>query len=794
MTRYFFIVIFILISTQFKAQLSETIRVEESDLSFSRMEEFDCVTWEKSSEFTEQVSAPKLPVIIESFVIPFDAQVTNIDVVVKGKNLLNRSLLIVPVDPLISIGNDYATSSLKPDGDIYNSSLAYPTENVKIISDVYEHGYHVVTVEVCPFEYVPLNKALSLLDLTFTINYMQSRGVIEYPQYQSSKSANRAYRFVYSKVKNKQDMNRFSNQRTGIISNESLNINERSLGVSNTIVNIIPEYLIVTNNELKSTFQRLADWKTKKGVPTIVMTIEEVQEQNEGCDLAEKIRNYLKKCRQNWGDDFFVLLGGDTNIIPPRMATNGPDRNDYRYGEYKNDSTIRAQDLYYTALDGNWNMNNNHIYNEYYQFLNPNTGKNVIVNIDQADFGRDIYLGRAPVKNISEAENFVNKVLIYEKANTNIDYSYVLNTLNVDAFIDKNENTGYLRDDARSSIDGYYSSYFRLHPWFLFDHYNCTCNKHLQYVTNSRGEELNKNNFMAALQNGGNSGLNHFHLVYHMDHSSPRGMGASSLDKNEAIYNMDVDQLINGNYLQIVLSSGCEPATFNEDCIAEHFINNPNGGAVAYIGNADRGWSNEYFRLDSLLIALYSDKLVYHNLGYVFQYTIGKRDNNNCRLTLLGDPEMPVWTAVPQTLNVSVTPNAITNGENTISIQINNLPVNQEALVCLMKEGEGYSTLTINDRAVHSFTFTPYTSGVVDVTVTTNNFRPFETTIPVSVSSKAVLHISDLVFDDDKQGDSNGDSDKQLDAGETIELSVTLKNEGSAASDIVTGELICSSP
>lgn len=51
------------------------------------------------------------------------------------------------------------------------------------------------------------------------------------------------------------------------------------------------------------------------------MTIEEVQEQNEGCDLAEKTRNYLKKCRQNWGNDFFVLLGGDTNIIPERMAS-----------------------------------------------------------------------------------------------------------------------------------------------------------------------------------------------------------------------------------------------------------------------------------------------------------------------------------------------------------------------------------------------------------------------------------------------------------------------------------------
>lgn len=797
MTRYFFVAMFILISIQLKAQLSETICVEESELSFSRVEEFDCVIWNKSSEFTEQVNAPKLPVIIESFVIPFDAQVVNIGVVVKRKNLLNENLLIVPVEPPISIGDDFSTLSLNPDGAIYNSSLAYPAENVKIISDVYEHGYHVVTVEICPFEYIPLNKTLSLLDLTFTINYIQSRGVTEYPQYQSSKSANRAYRFVYSKVKNKQDMNRFSNQRIGIISNESLNMNERSLGISNAIVNIIPEYLIVTNNELKPIFQRLANWKTKKGIPSVVTTIEEVQVQNEGCDLAEKIRNYLKKCRQNWGDDFFVLLGGDTNIIPPRMATNGPSRND-KYNKdkdvYTKDSTMRAQDLYFTALDGNWNMNNNHVYNEYYQFLDSNTKEIKKINIDQADFGRDVYLGRAPVKNISEAENFVNKVLMYEKANANINYSYILNVLSVDAFIIKDENTGFLSDDARSSIDGYYSSYSQLNRWFLFDHYNCNCNKHSKYVTESFGEELNRNNFMAALQNGGNSGLNHFHLVYHMDHSSPRGMGASSLDKNEAIHNVDVDQLANGNYLQIVLSNGCEPATFNEDCIAEHFINNPNGGAVAYMGNADNGWDYEYRQLDRLLKALYLNKSICHNLGYVFQKTIGERNSNNCRLTLLGDPEMPVWTAVPQTLNVSVTPNAITNGVNTISIQINNLPANQEALVCLMKEGEGYSTLTINDRAVHTFTFTPYSSGVVDVTVTTNNFRPFETTIPVSVSPNAVLHISDLAYDDDKVGESNGNNDKQLDAGETIELSVTLKNAGSvASSDIVTGKLTCNS-
>lgn len=48
------------------------------------------------------------------------------------------------------------------------------------------------------------------------------------------------------------------------------------------------------------------------------------------------------------------------------------------------------------------------------------------------------------------------------------------------------------------------------------------------------------------------------------------------------------------NYSQIVISSGCTPADITKDCIAEHFLNNPNGGAVAFIGNTDIGWSNEH--------------------------------------------------------------------------------------------------------------------------------------------------------------------------------------------------------
>lgn len=61
------------------------------------------------------------------------------------------------------------------------------------------------------------------------------------------------------------------------------------------------------------------------------------------------------------------------------------------------------------------------------------------------------------------------------------------------------------------------------------------------------------------------------------------------------------------------------------------------------------------------------------------------------RLHLLGDPEMPVWSAVPQKLEVYVTPTQIAAGTNTITVQITNLPAGEEATVCLMKDAEAYT-------------------------------------------------------------------------------------------------------
>ena len=110
----------------------------------------------------------------------------------------------------------------------------------------------------------------------------------------------------------------------------------------------------------------------------------------------------------------------------------------------------------------------------------------------------------------------------------------------------------------------------------MFDHFKCTStNDHIykqtyDYSDATKGEELNKNNFLSALQNGRNYGQ--FHFVYHLDHSWQSHLGASAKTKGMYIFNKDIDDLPDTFYPKVILSSGCHPGRVDKDCIAEHLF------------------------------------------------------------------------------------------------------------------------------------------------------------------------------------------------------------------------------
>jgi hypothetical protein len=97
-------------------------------------------------------------------------------------------------------------------------------------------------------------------------------------------------------------------------------------------------YLIITDNyrwnedftrgaaldgDVVGEFQRLADWKTEKGLKAGVVRISDIVNGVYGDfttgarDLQETIRNFLKFASRNW-HTYWVLLGGDVEVLPAR--------------------------------------------------------------------------------------------------------------------------------------------------------------------------------------------------------------------------------------------------------------------------------------------------------------------------------------------------------------------------------------------------------------------------------------------------------------------------------------------
>jgi hypothetical protein len=146
------------------------------------------------------------------------------------------------------------------------------------------------------------------------------------------------------------------------------------------------DYVVVTDpTKVGSAFDDLVEWKTIKGVPATVFTTAHIYANYSGRDDQEKVRNFLKDALATW-DIKYALIGGDTAVVPYRgLYCSAGD-------EAENDI---ASDLYYSALDGTFNSDNDTVFGE---------------TSDNVDVYYDIIVGRAPVQTETEANNFVDGV------------------------------------------------------------------------------------------------------------------------------------------------------------------------------------------------------------------------------------------------------------------------------------------------------------------------------------------------------------------------------------------------
>lgn len=748
MKRLLFSIYLICIATAtFAQQINDTFSIETESIRIQEIGNYMRVTYRNSSS-CDSIGHPDVPVIYKRYAIPLDAQNISLSTSISGLTTLSDSVILYPVQYPQPISRE-KRNFVEPDKTIYQSNNPYPCTSASILSDEYIMGYRIVTIALFPIVYHPHIKMLQKRDISYTLFYESNESSLfnSTTSKVSKKRATANQLFIASLVENSNDV-----LKTNVIPVSMQRMSSADLSVQNDVK---PEYLIITNESLKNEFQKLADWKIQKGVLTTIKTVEEIEAEYTGADLVDKIRNFIVDFGNKWGKEgLYLLLGGDTDIIPTRQVQSWDKYNE----RYATDACYVDNQFRIT----NWNT------------FSAKSSKN-----------RDIFMGRIPVSTNSETRNFIERLIHYEKADLEIDYLYLKNNLIANSFPhDDYSSYCYTFEDYDKYVKEHVPSH--INTWLLYDHFNCTCSSDIhRYLDYNRdfGSELNRENFLHILQHGTMHGFPH--IMIYDDHGSVYSLSTSKHDKGEYVSINDIRGLNNMHQQNIITTESCNTANFSENCIGENFLKK---NTLVYIGNTDYGLVAEYYIHETFLEELYSNKK--KSVGSIYTAILTKHKYfRPHRFHLLGDPEMPIWTNVPQNLDVIVSPTnrivASWQEPTTIKVKVNNLPTGETATVCIMKDTEVYKVMEIADTLEHKYQCTPLTEGTMHVTVTAHNFRPNETAIPV-VGRSPVLSIENVEF--------LSGNDGVISPGEDVQLRVTLKNNGMAAVSGVEATMATPSP
>jgi len=443
------------------------------------------------------------------------------------------------------------------------------------------------------------------------------------------------------------------------------------------------DYVIITQDSWVDDFEPLTNWKTKKGVPANIVTISWIYNQYSGTN-QQKIRSFIIDAYNDWGTLYF-LLGGDTDTIPFQTI--------YIMG-YEIPS-----DTYYSDFDNDWTV--------------------------------EVNVGRAPVRSTSQIDTFIDKILTYEKNPPLTNYA---------------KNAFFCGFDLYSSGSGEGEGCKQ----FIKDNYLPSDWTYRQEYDSEAG--THKSDVIGYLNQGNN-------LVNHADHSYTNSMGVGSTNHGDSLSNSDMSSLNNGDFQSILYTMGCYACNYEDyECIGEAFIKNYNGGGLAFIGNSRYGWYNPYFyNTLSFQYDIYFFRSLFDQNHYILGdcFTDHKNDGSIgddyykyvfTELTLLGDPELPIWMNNPNQIDGVTYPSTISTGSQTLSITVKD---GGSAIVgarlCIQKEDDGIYDYKYTDSTGRAtFSINPTSIGTLEVTVTKKDCIPIEKTITVdddAIPTKSIFLI-----------------------------------------------------
>src|SRR5262245_3761041 len=494
-------------------------------------------------------------------------------------------------------------------------------------------------------------------------------------------------------------------------------------------------YVIVTSDALVPQFQRLADWKTQAGIPAVVRSMTTIRQEYPGTDDADRVRRFIRDAYSSWGTKW-VLLGGDTPIIPTRTAWT----KFYTSGIGADTLNDIPTDLYFSCLDGNWNADGDSLDGEGEIIGGGNT-----IIVDNCDLLPEVWVGRAPVSTVAEAQLFVDKVFQYSRTPVG---DYEKNVLFMAEVMDPESwHPGdFIYLDGAALVEEclpYVKSNLSMRYGRLYENY-------LEPSYEPGALQLLRRAALDSLRAG-------YNMAIHCGHGFRNVMSLG----DSSIGNADAMALTNGNRLTNFYAVDCTSNAIDFPCLGEALMKASNGGAVSNVGSTrldfpstGRAYQREFFKLvfqDS--VSAVGEAQGRQKLPFV----PNSKNNNSQRWTqmtllLLGDPEMHLWTGKPRTLQVTKAASMPASDTTfAVHVTIGGVPL-YGARVTAYKAGDDYASALTDGAGNVTLDFRPDGAGTFTLTVTGYDCVPYQASVPITSASVALLVEGAIGLDDDNIG------------------------------------------
>lgn len=364
------LVLICLLSLCASSVLAETNRIafpiNKADIAIT---ENNGITSFTGAQLEGPAGSPAIPRNQYTFLVEENTDLASltISVVDTEKTMVPGTHSIAPVAPSVAKEElswpEGATIVDGKDMNIYAKDAFYPSEVAKVVSISKLWNYKLVTVEVAPYAYNPVTKELvhvakGHLLLNGDVVAAQPTRAASVPYSFSA----RAYKRVSALVENEMPY-------PAIARHDAANNSK---------------YVIITTNAIRDNATELANFVSCKEAMgfTVDVITEDTWGGGSGDAAAENIRRWLKANYITEDIEHVLLIGNPhptTGDVPMKMTWPRSNASTYREA---------PTDFYYAELSGNWDMNNNGQFGEYYGDYNVAGG---------ADHTPEISVGRIPV-------------------------------------------------------------------------------------------------------------------------------------------------------------------------------------------------------------------------------------------------------------------------------------------------------------------------------------------------------------------------------------------------------------